>query len=61
MNIKGDKAGGVWQLSVDCKSAGYEKESVWKIITKDLGMRKACAKLVPKLLKDDQKVHLRCL
>ena len=29
--------------------------SVWKIITEDLGMRKICAKMVPKLLDDDQK------
>ena len=31
------------------------KETVWKIITEDLGMRKICAKMVPKLLSDDQK------
>ena len=30
-------------------------DSVWKIITEDLGMRKICAKMVPKLLNDDQK------
>ena len=31
------------------------RDSVWKIITVDLGMRKICAKMVPKLLDDDQK------
>ena len=31
------------------------RDSVWKIITEDLGMRKICAKMVPKLLDNDQK------
>ena len=31
------------------------KETVWRIITEDLGMRKSCAKMIPKLLSDDQK------
>ena len=31
------------------------RDSVWKIITEDLDMRKICAKMVPKLLDDDQK------
>ena len=31
------------------------RDSVWKIIMEDLGMRKICAKMVPKLLDDDQK------
>ena len=30
-------------------------ERVWKIITEDLGMRKVCAKMVPRLLNDGQK------
>ena len=30
-------------------------DSMWKIITEDLGMRKIYAKMVPKLLDDDQK------
>jgi len=34
---------------------GMNRDSVWKIITEDLGMRKICAKMVPKLLTDDQK------
>jgi len=29
-------------------------ERVWTIITKGLGMRKICAKMVPKLLKEEQ-------
>ena len=31
------------------------RDSVWKIITEDLGMRKICAKMMPKLLDYDQK------
>ena len=31
------------------------RDSVCKIITEDLGMRKICAKMAPKLLDDDQK------
>ena len=31
------------------------KDSVWKIITEDLGMLRACAKLAPAMLNDDQK------
>ena len=31
------------------------RNSAWKIITEDLGMRKICAKMVPKLLDDDQR------
>lgn len=31
------------------------KDTVWTIITEDLEMRKVCAKMVPKILTDDQK------
>ena len=31
------------------------RDSVWKIVTEDLGMQKICAKMMPKLLDDDQK------
>ena len=31
------------------------KDTVWSIITEDLEMRKVCAKMVPKLLVEDQK------
>ena len=34
---------------------GINRDTVWKIITEDLGMRKICAKMVPKLLNNDQK------
>ena len=30
-------------------------ERVWRIITEDLGMRKVCAKMIPRLLNDGQK------
>ena len=31
------------------------RDCVWKVITEDLGMRKICAKMVPKMLSEDQK------
>ena len=31
------------------------KDTVWRIITENLEMRKVCAKMVPKLLSEDQK------
>ena len=31
------------------------KDAVWSIITENLEMRKVCAKMVPKLLSEDQK------
>ena len=34
---------------------GINRETVWKIITEDLEMRKLCAKMVAKLLNNDQK------
>ena len=32
-------------------------ERVWRIIMEDLGMRKICVKMVPRLLNDGQKEH----
>ena len=34
---------------------GMNNERVWRIITEDLGMRKICAKMVPRLLNEGQK------
>ena len=34
---------------------GMNSERVWRIITEDLGMRKICAKKVPRLLHEGQK------
>ena len=34
------------------------RDSMWKIITKDLGMWKMCAKIVLKLLDNDQEWHM---
>ena len=34
---------------------GMNSEKVWKIITQDLGMRKICAKMVPRLLNEGPK------
>ena len=34
---------------------GMNSKSVWKIITEDLGMRKICTKMVPRLLNKEQK------
>ena len=36
---------------------GLRRESVRLILTEDLGMKKICAKMVPKLLSDDQKAR----
>ena len=36
------------ELEINC-------DSVWRIITEDWGMRKICAKMMPKLIDDDQK------
>ena len=36
---------------------GLNRNSVWQIITEDLGMREVCAKMMPKLLNDDQKMR----
>ena len=37
-------------------------EMVWRIITEDLGMRKICAKTVPRLLNEGQKEwHCKCV
>ena len=39
---------------------GMNSERVWRISTKDLGMRKTCAKIVPRLLNEGQKeLHVR--
>ena len=37
---------------------GMNSERVWRIITKDLGMRKICAKMVSRLLNEGQKERL---
>ena len=34
---------------------GMNSERVWRIITEDLGMKKVCAKMVPKLLNEGPK------
>ena len=34
---------------------GMNSERAWRITTKDLGMRKICAKMVPRLLNEGQK------
>ena len=34
---------------------GMNSERVWRIITEDLGMRKICAKMIPRLLNEGQK------
>ena len=36
-----------------------KRDSFWRIITEDLGMQEVCAKLVPKLLNDDHKKHIK--
>ena len=50
--VRGDRRLTVRRIA---NELGMNRNSVWKIITEDLGMRKVCAKMVPKLLNDDQK------
>ena len=52
--VRGDRLLTVRPISDEL---GLNRNSVWKIITEYLGMRKACAKMVPKLLNDDQKMR----
>lgn len=51
------------QLTVEmiAHQLDMKKDSVWKIITDDLDMRKVCAKMVPRVLNDDQKEHCMLL
>ena len=50
-------------VRVDCRltvrmiaeELSINKDTVWSIITENLEMRKVCAKMVPKLLSEDQK------
>ena len=44
----------VWIIASELS---ISKETVWRIITEDLGMHKICEKMVPKLLSDDQRVE----
>ena len=37
---------------------GMNSESVWRILTEDLEMRKVCSKMVPRLLNEGQKERL---
>ena len=37
------------------ESLNINRDCVWKIITEELGMRKICAKMAPRLLNDGQK------
>ena len=40
---------------------GMNSERVWRIISEDLGMRKICAKMIPRLLnqgKKERRVHM---
>ena len=41
-------------VSMIADELGMNSESLWRIISEDLGMRKICAKMVPRLLKEGQ-------
>jgi hypothetical protein len=47
------------QLSVQmmAEKLNLDRETVRKILTEDLGMRKVSAEMVPQILSDDQKQH----
>ena len=49
---KGNRHPTVWMIASELS---VDKNSVWKIITEELRMCKICAKMVPKLLSDEQK------
>ena len=51
--VRGDRRLTVRMIADELEK--INRDSVWKIITEDLGMWKICAKMVPKLLDDDQK------
>ena len=46
-----------WRLGVQAvaEEVNLGRESVWQILREELNMRKVCAKMVPKVLSDEQK------
>jgi len=45
------------RLGVRAEEVNLDRESVRQILREELNMRKVCAKMVPKLLSDEQKEH----
>ena len=52
--VRGDRRLTVRMIA---EEVGIDRQTVWEIITEELSMRKICAKMVPKLLSDDQKAR----
>ena len=52
--VRGDRRLTVRMIA---EQVGIDRQTVWQIITEELRMRKICAKMVPKLLSDDQKAR----
>ena len=52
--VRGDRRLSVRMIA---EQVGIDRQTVWQIITEELRMRKICAKMVPKLLSDDQKAR----
>ena len=50
--IRKDRRLGVWAVA---EEVSLDRESVQQILREELNMRKVCAKMVPKLLSDEQK------
>ena len=50
--VRGDRRLTVRMIA---EQVGIDWQTVWKIITEEIRMQKICAKMVPKLLSDDQK------
>ena len=50
--IRKDRRLGVWAVA---EEVNLDRKSVRQILTEELNVRKVCAKMVPKLLSDDQK------
>ena len=52
--VRGDRRLTVRMIA---EQVGIDWQTVWQIITEELRMQKICAKMVPKLLSDDQKAQ----
>ena len=50
--VRADRRLMVWMIA---EELSFNKDTVWSIITENLEMHKVCAKMVPKLLSEDQK------
>ena len=52
--VRGDRR---LTIRMIAEQVGIDRQTVWQMITEELRMQKICAKIVPKLLSDDQKAR----